>query len=728
VPPEFQELQSVYSTVRKELRIERAALDYKGQTAGAACEEIRVLLMKQPRRRRTPEEREAIAASQEGLCAMCSEKLERFELDHIRPLSDGGSDEANNLQALCLTCHAQKSQSERLCGLSHSPLYSDLAESVLEGLFDAPKPQQLVWGSTSGQACWGLDVIGCRSNAIRHNQSPIPVACVFDRILPGFVYDADFYFIDNKQPLDEASLRRMCPYMGPAWYPRETARFLVEVEVATPDDFEASFRASEHAPHDALRGVYERIHELVKKSVWDEPEATQRLYKAMVLSMQGSWLKRSSVKWKVTRSTSMEDRLGPVQRVKELDDGSMLLMSSTERLTNSTMYLVGLMTLHTEHLLVAKLQRFLRRTPRAPPVACVVDCLYYAQKDLKRSEAQEAVTELRWPDGSPIFRIVKVDNDNQEPRPRPLTVHEVLPRRSKWRCYAQDVLDAPEGIPEKDAETMFDFGAWSIERRFALRTDWRVRREGHGLGRGPEDTQQDIAVEDLVMNGGGMVRGRGGTGKSTVLRRLKEALEARGEEVHVIAFTHVAAGNIDGGTILHELHSNIRKKQVCLLVDEISMVSRKMWAQLARYRFTGSKFFLFGDPVQFGAIQDQGKGQIDFDHNFFWRLCNGLQLHLNKFRRGGDAGHFEFVGSLYPPHSPSLQEALDSARESYPCDGRPMGTMLVVSHAARLQHNEEMNVRLAPPDAQLIKAPEAAVAGANQPQDMRVWWRGPSRP
>jgi hypothetical protein len=189
----------------------------------------------------------------------------------------------------------------------------------------------------------------------------------------------------------------------------------------------------------------------------------------------------------------------------------------------------------------------------------------------------------------------------------------------------------------------------------------------------------------------------------------------------VIAFTHVAAGNIDGGTILHELHSNIRKKQVCLLIDEVSMVSRKMWAQLARYRFSGSKFFLFGDPVQFGAIQDQGKGPIDFGHSFFCRLCNGLELHLNKFRRGGDAGHFSFVGSLYPPHSPSLQDALDSARESYPCEGRPMGTVLVVSHSARVRYNEEMNVRLAPAEVQHIKAPEAAVAGANQPQDMRVW-------
>jgi hypothetical protein len=492
-----------------------------------------------------------------------------------------------------------------------------------------------------------------------------------------------------------------------------------------------------------------------------EPEETQRLYKAMVLSMQGSWLKRSAVKWKVTRSTSMEDRLGPVQRVKELDDGSMLLMSSTERLTNSTMYLVGLMALHTEHLLLAKLQRFLRRTPRPPPVACVVDCLYYAQKDLKRSEAQEAVRELRWPDGSPIFRIVKVANDNKEPRACPLSAREVLPRRSRWRCYAQDIIDAPEALPEKDAEEMFDFGAWSTERRFALRTDWRVRREHGGIGCGPEDKQQDVAVQDLIYNGGGMVLGRGGTGKSIVLKRLKAALEASGEEVHVIAFTHVAAGNIEGGTILHELHANTRKKQVCLLIDEISMVSRKMWAQLARYRFSGSKFFLFGDPLQFGPIQDQGKGPLDFDHPFFFRLCNGLQLHLNKFRRGGDAGHFSFVGSLYPPCSPSLQDALERARASYPCSGRPvgtvlcvshaarvaqlikapeavsglanlpqdmhvwpglaLGTVLCVSHAARVRHNAEMNERLAPQDAQLIKAPEAVSGVANMPQDMRVW-------
>jgi hypothetical protein len=211
-----------------------------------------------------------------------------------------------------------------------------------------------------------------------------------------------------------------------------------------------------------------------------------------------------------------------------------------------------------------------------------------------------------------------------------------------------------------------------------------VHRELDGLGGGPSDRQQDVAVEDLLMNGGGMVLGSGGTGKSTVLCRLKEALEARGEEVHIIAF--------------NELHSNVKRKRVCLLIDESSMVSRKMWAQLARYRFTGSKIFLFGDPVQFGAIQDQGKGPLDFSHPFFWRLCNGLQVHLNRFRRGGDQGHFNFVWDRFI----SSTTRRWATRWRGLARGTPSAasrSVLCVSHAARVRFNAMSRV----------------------PQNMRVW-------
>jgi hypothetical protein len=272
---------------------------------------------------------------------------------------------------------------------------------------------------------------------------------------------------------------------------------MLEVGVVTRADCKAYFKTVEHAPPDALRAVYARVKQLVEKSAFDPREAP-KLCKGMILSMQGFCLKRFSLKWRVARSTSLEDRLGPIQRVKPLDDGSMLQMSSTERLNNSTMYLVGLLALHKEHVLLAKLRRSLR--PRAP-VACRVDCLYCAKKDLKRKEAGEAVGQLRWPDDSAIFRIVDVANDEKEPHANPLAARDVLPKRSRWRCYAQDVIKAPEGVPEEEHHGLFGFGALSVERRFALRTEWRVRREP--------------AVEDLLLNGGGMVLGRGGIGKST---------------------------------------------------------------------------------------------------------------------------------------------------------------------------------------------------------------------
>lgn len=54
-----------------------------------------------------------IFESQRGLCATCSVKLiksgkNRYHVDHIKPLSRGGSDDKYNLQCLCPTCNLRK--------------------------------------------------------------------------------------------------------------------------------------------------------------------------------------------------------------------------------------------------------------------------------------------------------------------------------------------------------------------------------------------------------------------------------------------------------------------------------------------------------------------------------------------------------------------------------------------------------------------------------------------
>ena len=66
------------------------------------------------RKRFTPYQRNKIAASQKWSCKTCTRMLdENFDIDHIRPLFLGGTNDFENLQALCISCHASKSRDEQ---------------------------------------------------------------------------------------------------------------------------------------------------------------------------------------------------------------------------------------------------------------------------------------------------------------------------------------------------------------------------------------------------------------------------------------------------------------------------------------------------------------------------------------------------------------------------------------------------------------------------------------
>jgi 5-methylcytosine-specific restriction endonuclease McrA len=56
-----------------------------------------------------------VGASQKWTCAHCHQMLPAtFEVDHIIPLHEKGTNHIDNLQALCNTCHAHKSMEERI--------------------------------------------------------------------------------------------------------------------------------------------------------------------------------------------------------------------------------------------------------------------------------------------------------------------------------------------------------------------------------------------------------------------------------------------------------------------------------------------------------------------------------------------------------------------------------------------------------------------------------------
>ncbi len=745
VPRDVHYLNTICEHATKTLGYDGSAMVYMGQSGGAVCERLRILFSRANRKTWTPAERASILATSRQKCSVCAEDLEEgaYHIDHIRALSDGGKDELANCQALCLICHADKSETERLTSLVSKPLVSDLSTDVLEALVDAPKPMQLVFGDGHNpQKCFSIDAIRCRNSALIHNQHPIPVASVLDTIK---AWDRevnphpDFYYIDAGAP--EAFPLASAPYFGPAWYWIESYRYIVEVcwslkGKITPEDVVCVFSASDHAPANSLKVVYSKIEATIEaallghKKQWDVAKAKNQkkmsdanqegtlvtekdIYKQMklmMLSMQGGWLVRTASTWTAVRSSSAADAEGPIHLTRALPDGTTRWMSCKRHLGNHTMFLVGLISLHTEQLIVAQMRRGIQRALGFQPRGGCVDCLFYKLEE--KEKIVPIIDRLTYTDGSPIWKMEEAINVPH----CILGTKEIIPANSVWRSF---------GDEEQELSLRFDnesFGNWSSERRFAYKRDWRVLTEPEGLGRGEEDEYQEEAAIALADNNGGVCIGQGGSGKSHILKRLRTILEERGVKVIVCAFTHVAAQNCEGQTILHSLNSSVRCKKTAILIDEMSMVPLKLWAALAQMQMTGNLFYIFGDCAgQFLPIQDQhrisqleGLDRSDFIHS----LTNGLRVEVKKYRRGGDMAHYNFVGGIYDK---DLGTALQEARERYPIRNPFNGTTLCISHSSRVRYNAEVNARIAPPEHLCIEASTKPSGGANQSQDMRVW-------
>lgn len=68
------------------------------------------------RRPFTELERVGIASTQNFMCNLCSCEIldsRDFDIDHIKPIANGGKNTIDNLQALCKNCHKEKTQNEK---------------------------------------------------------------------------------------------------------------------------------------------------------------------------------------------------------------------------------------------------------------------------------------------------------------------------------------------------------------------------------------------------------------------------------------------------------------------------------------------------------------------------------------------------------------------------------------------------------------------------------------
>ena len=234
------------------------------------------------------------------------------------------------------------------------------------------------------------------------------------------------------------------------------------------------------------------------------------------------------------------------------------------------MYLWGLYTLSREHLLVAKAIELAMTIHKVSVHGILVDALMIRVPTKVKPKVKEALRACTHNDGHPMFHLKDKDRDGNSltrdaPDCHPL-VKPTRPKKSVWMTGGNEeryLRFKPSSL-----------GAWLEEPHFLYDRTWTVVAEEPGLGRGPDDTFQEEAAEHIAKNGfQGYVHGRGGTGKSAkeygVLDKVKTRAEAAGWTVDTLAFTHVQAANVEGGTILHHLHAMAKCKKHLLSLIHI---------------------------------------------------------------------------------------------------------------------------------------------------------------
>jgi 5-methylcytosine-specific restriction protein A len=133
--------------------------------------------------------------SKSQICQACEKKvtLATFELDHILALANGGTNELDNIQMLCKTCHQDKTKSEKEDGyvklidtessfnaMTRNIFTSRLCGSYafIERLVDqTPKIKNIT------SKVHHLDINKCRKNVMYYSKYSYPVFSVMDKVV-----------------------------------------------------------------------------------------------------------------------------------------------------------------------------------------------------------------------------------------------------------------------------------------------------------------------------------------------------------------------------------------------------------------------------------------------------------------------------------------------------------------------------------------------------------------
>ena len=133
------------------------------------------------------EQRQAVLNRFNNVCnnCKCSIIKDKFDIDHIRPLANGGTNKASNLQPLCKACHKDKCMNEHENGeyikiIDSESSFNNHTQSVM----GSPLAETHAFIETiiDEREIFNYDINKCRKNKSYYGDEEYCVLSVFDRV------------------------------------------------------------------------------------------------------------------------------------------------------------------------------------------------------------------------------------------------------------------------------------------------------------------------------------------------------------------------------------------------------------------------------------------------------------------------------------------------------------------------------------------------------------------
>ena len=490
-------------------------------------------------------------------------------------------------------------------------------------------------------------------------------------------------------------------YDGPHLYPLATVLLLIEEGVvnASPTTLPFGWAPLHTRPAHILRQSFETITQL-----WD---GDKNQAKSMILSLIGIWTTQKRETFTCYRTDSPEiDAPGSVKARtfsnlgSEKSDWSSNWVTSEIVDTRSVLPLALQCKFH-EALLMHKATRLIESLPRIVPLAARVDGIYYMAPDVASTELEALASRHKYPVSERgVFQLKDCKLSSMPVNPQAWQYCTVsIPANKPWLRNTDPDFES----------AVREINAWT-----------------------PDDNEHQRAVRISAINGA-LITGAAGTGKSKgVLEPLRDQLIARGEIVHVCAYTHASARLVGGVTIARLLYFNQRLHNAWILVDEFSLIPIGTLGMLARLQLVGAQFVFFGDHEgQFEPMQDRWDTPYSkvAESSLLRDMCGGVHIKLTQYMRGTDLELFRRYTSMYDRCDAELPHLVRAAQAAYPVSADPheFDLVLCVSHANRMLCNARLNEIKAQMAAATRKTFKLEWEGDDikgttcQPQTMIIW-------